>query len=77
MIEDIKIRINKKLKCPICEWECEEGEGFNITLKKDFDGDYCMSCWAKQVANTIPKMIEKTLIFNDMKEENKNFESYR
>jgi hypothetical protein len=47
----------RQLKCPICSWTCLEGEGLGISFHNtEFNGDYCLRCYAEDLAKRIPKM---------------------
>jgi hypothetical protein len=52
------LEISKAYKCPVCGNEQHEGEGLEITIK-EFQGSYCMKCYAKFLSKNIPKMIKK------------------
>ena len=52
----IQLIINNNLRCPKCGWESNNG-GLDVSIK-DFEGSYCLKCYAEWIAATFPK-IEK------------------
>lgn len=45
----------RKVKCPVCGYECASNQGLEITLPP-YSGTYCLACWAKGLAESVPKM---------------------
>jgi hypothetical protein len=47
----------RQLKCPTCSWTCPEGEGLGISfLNSELNGDYCLRCYAEDLAKRIPRL---------------------
>lgn len=55
----IKLHIGKEFVCPACGWECNKMNGLMINIGEDFDGEYCLRCWAKEMSKKIPKMVRE------------------
>lgn len=56
-MKDTLIIGTKRMKCPQCGWTCGISEGVMVSFS-EYAGHYCMQCWAKWIASTLPKMIE-------------------
>ncbi len=48
----------KTHQCPVCGWEASSYEGVQITIEP-YTGIYCLRCWAKHLAETLPCMNAK------------------
>lgn len=49
-------RIAMAYVCPACNWCCMRTDGLKLNFGLEFDGTYCLRCWAKWVSGHIPRM---------------------